>query len=376
MSSELKRVPLYNFHLQQSAKMGAFAGYSMPLSYAHGATQEHIHTRAHVSLFDVSHMGQIHVIGDDVGAFLEYLLPISVSSMPIASCKYTVMLNEQGGIIDDVILTKKDASRYHIVMNAACREKDTDHIKKIAQDFAVSILLEDNVLLAIQGPQSEEVLSLLTKEVSQLTFMQGMPLSYEGKELWINRSGYTGEDGFELSIASDHALSLVKKLYEHTELQCAGLGARDSLRLEAGLPLYGTDMTEDINPIEANLKFAIAKKRREQGGFVGSSAIMPFFIHDDSRVPLQVKQLRVGVRIEERTLIRSGAEIFSDEHSEHPIGWVSSGAITPSVDYPICFAYVPVAYSTVGTTLWTQRRDKRYRCSVTSSPFVLHNYKR
>ena len=376
MFSQLKTIPLYNFHLQQSAKMGDFAGYSMPLSYAQGSIQEHLYTRNYASLFDVSHMGQVHIIGNDSGAFLDYLLPISVSDMPVASCKYTVMLNEKGGIIDDVILTKKNISKYHLVINAACREKDLTHIKKAAQNFLVDIVLEDNVLLAIQGPKAESVLCHITKEVLQLTFMQGISVHYEDQELWINRSGYTGEDGFELSIPSKSALSLVTKLFENTEIKCAGLGARDSLRLEAGLPLYGTDMTDEINPIEANLKFTIAKKRRETGGFIGDAVVIPFFVNTDVSAILQAKKLRIGLRVEEKMSIRSGAKIFADETSVSPIGWVSSGAITPSVDYPICFAYVPLEYSSINTKVWAERRNKRYECTVTSLPFVAHNYKR
>lgn len=369
MSSTLHTVPLHDFHLQHCAKMGPFAGYTMPLSYARGSTQEHLHTREHASLFDVSHMGQIHITGDDVVGFLERLLPICVFEMPLASCKYTVMLNEAGGIIDDVILTRKNTADYHLVINAACKEKDIAHIHAIAQHYKVQITQEDKVLVALQGPKAESIVSQIWSEASTLMFMQGMELPYADTALWINRSGYTGEDGFEISASSKVAVDLVTQLTHNDVVACAGLASRDSLRLEAGLALYGNDMDETINPVEANLKFTVSKKRREHGGFVGDTVVCAAFSSEPCKI-------RIGLRIAERIPIRAGAKLFADKESREAIGWISSGAITPSVGYPICFGYVPYELRNKETIVWAERRENRYKAVVSVLPFVAHKYKK
>lgn len=375
----MKILYLEALHKQLGAKMGEFAGYNMPLLYNAGLIKEHIHTRTQAGLFDISHMGQFKIMGSDVEHFFNYLLPIYVDKLKVGKSRYTLLLNNQGGIIDDVILTKIGEQEYGLVVNATCLDKDYAHFLKALNKYKGITLeyLENRVLFALQGPDAESVLcdAIGNKHIQALTFMTGMPFTFQNTHAWINRSGYTGEDGFEISIDNEYAEPLFMALLKDPRVSPIGLGARNSLRLEAGLCLYGHDMNESTNPFEADLGFTISKKRlidnEDSIGFVGKYALRAF----DST---SIATLRVGIKPKGKAPIREDVLLYISEDvnpiKDNQIGHICSGGFSPTLNTPIAFAYVKTEYSKIGQVLWAHLRGKLIEVEVCELPFVPHNY--
>lgn len=368
----LKRTPLYDLHLKKGAKMVPFAGYQMPVQFSAGILKEHLHTREKAGLFDVSHMGQAFLKGKgsaDIGKVFEKLVPGNISGLKRGRLRYTVLLNGEGGILDDFMVTRfagADNTLY-IVVNAACKDGDFAYMsKRLAKDTDLEIL-ESRALLALQGPKAEDVLTGLWKGAADLSFMESAIAELEGHECYISRSGYTGEDGFEISAPATGAVALTETLLDHPDVAPIGLGARDSLRLEAGLCLYGHDIDETTSPVEANLVFTVAKPRREVGDFPGAERIL-------MELKEGPKRLRVGIRPLGRAPAREGAEIVDGD--ENPIGKVTSGGFAPSVGAPVAMGYVKTEFSQTGTQLGLVIRERVHEAEVTEMPFVKHRYKR
>jgi len=369
--SPLSLTPLHQLHVEKKAKLVAFCGYEMPVSYPMGVLNEHLHTRSNAGLFDVSHMGQVLIQGDNAAQKLEALLPLNLQDMPINQQVYTLLLNNLGGILDDLIITHWQENTFFLVVNAACKQKDIAYFKQ-ALDSSLEINeLSDRALLALQGPQAVEVLASLNPDVSQLVFMQGMHTELCGVECFITRSGYTGEDGFEISLPADRARQVADILLSADSVELIGLGARDSLRLEAGLCLYGQDMNESTTPSEASLNFAINKIRRSgearQGGFPGAEVVLP-------QIPAKVQKKRVGLLVQGRVPVRQGIEIESRDGCS--IGSVTSGGFAPSLNQPIAMAYIDKAHSSIDTTLVARVRGKAVAVKVVKMPFVPQRYYR
>ena len=362
--AEIKLSPINDLHLNYGARMVPFSGYSMPLQYKLGVKQEHIHTRTKAGLFDVSHMGQIRLNGDGVKKELESLVPGDIQSLSDGEMRYTLFLNKKGGILDDLIVT--DAGNHlFVVVNAACRHKD---IKFLRDNLRCDIEeLEDRALLALQGPVSETVLEMIAPGAADLKFMSSGGFSICGAECFITRSGYTGEDGFEISMPSKMAEEIAETILLHKDTELIGLGARDSLRLEAGLCLYGQDINEITTPVEANLGWTVGKRRRKEGGFPGFEIII-------RQLKDGVSSRRYGIRPDGRAPARAGTEIFDLEGKK--IGDISSGGFGPTVGAPIAMAYIDSRSIEIGSKVSVLVRDNLLPATIVALPFITPNYKR
>ena len=361
---EVQKTALYNYHKNLGAKFVSFAGYEMPIQYSEGIVKEHISTRTFAGFFDVSHMGQFFLEGDHTLAkALEKIIPADLASLKKNQSKYSFLLNEHGGIIDDLIITRTEKG-FCIILNAACKNNDIKHISTYLESNHKYSLNNNLSLIALQGPKSVEILENFITGVSNLKFMNGNNFMFDKANIYITRSGYTGEDGFEISIPNDKVENLIKILIDN-KVKPIGLGARDTLRLEAGLCLYGHDLNEEINPIEADLKWAIGKKRREEGGFNGWSKIKKIL---DNGSP----QIRVGILPEGKIIAREGAKIFSVENKE--IGNITSGTFGPSVNTPVAMGYIVSKFAEVGTKIKLEVRGKMYNARVSQLPFYKKSY--
>lgn len=362
---ETETLPLDAWHRARGARMVPFAGYHMPIQYE-GIIAEHLWTRAHAGLFDVSHMGQLLITGDGVDAALETLLPADVTGLGLNKMRYSLLLNEQGGILDDLMLTRQ-ADGFYMVVNGATKFEDLGHMREHLPDEITINNLDDSALLALQGPEAATALARIQPAVAELYFMEAGAFDLDGTPAWISRSGYTGEDGFEISIAAEAAERITTLLCAQPEVKPIGLGARDSLRLEAGLPLYGHDLDEETTPVAADLGFALSKRRREEGGFPGAERILA------ERASGSVLK-RVGLIVDGRQPVREGAAVLDDEGSE--VGRVTSGGFSPSLERPIAMAYVPLASAAPGARIKLSQRAKIFDAEVTAMPFVPHRYHR
>lgn len=369
-TSTLKTTALHRLHVELGAKMVPFAGYDMPVQYPLGVKNEHLHTRAAAGLFDVSHMGQIRLRGEGVVEALTALLPQDVAGLPLSRQRYTLMLNEQGGILDDLMLANR-GDDFLAVVNAACKADDFAWIRSHLPASVECELLSQQALLALQGPLARQVLGRHCEAADQLVFMDTAHTMIAGIPCWISCSGYTGEDGFEISLANEHAETVARALLADEEVEAIGLGARDSLRLEAGLCLYGHDMDADTNPVEAGLMWAIPKARRpdgpQAGGYVGADAVALAKSNG-------VARRRVILDIDGRAPVREGADIV-DGHGQG-IGAVCSGGFGPTVAGPIAMAYIDSGALEEGASLFAQVRGKSIPCQVRSASYVEQRYVR
>jgi aminomethyltransferase len=369
-SADLQKTPLHALHRELGARMVAFSGYEMPVNYGAGINAEHVHTRTAAALFDVSHMGQIRLQGADVAELLESLMPMDFQSLRVGQQRYGLFTNELGGVLDDLMVVRREQD-WLLVVNAACKAADTQHlITQIGQRCSVQAL-PHQALLALQGPQAEAALSALNPFVRSLVFMTGAAFTLVGIECFITRSGYTGEDGFEISLPAHRTEELARALLAQAEVKPAGLGARDTLRLEAGLCLYGLDMDERTTPIEAGLAWAIQKVRRlggeRHGGYPGAEVL-------DAQWLAGVSSRRVGLRGLERVPVRAGTVIT--DIGGHAIGRVTSGTLAPTVNEPIAMAYVPANHAQPHSEVYAQVRGKSLPMRVCAMPFVPHRYRR
>ena len=371
-TADLARTPLHALHLELGAKMVPFAGYDMPVQYPLGVLKEHLHCRDQAGLFDVSHMGQIILRGKDAALALESLVPVDIVDLPVGVQRYALFTDDNGGILDDLMVARLDAESLFLVVNAACKEQDLAHLRQhIGEQCEIESLFESRALLALQGPKAAAVLARLAPPVAGMTFMQFARVKLLGVDCYVSRSGYTGEDGFEISVPVGHAEPLARALLAEPEVQPIGLGARDSLRLEAGLCLYGHDMSSVTTPIEASLQWAISKARREggarAGGFPGAARIF-------AQQQQGVASKRVGLLPQERTPVREGAEIVDADGAV--IGQVSSGGFGPSLGAPAAMGYVESSHAELGSALWAMVRGKRVPLQVVRTPFVAQRYYR
>ena len=368
-STELKQTPLHALHLELGAKMVPFAGYSMPVQYPMGVMAEHLHTRAHAGLFDVSHMGQVILTPKhDMAALeagLEALMPVAVSGLAEGRQRYGMFTNAQGGILDDLMFANR-GDHLFMVVNAACKAEDIAHMQAHLADVAQVQPVSDRALLALQGPQAETALAALVPDVRAMRFMDVLSVDTLFGALWISRSGYTGEDGFEISVPATTVADFARLLLDRPEVAAIGLGARDSLRLEAGLCLYGHDIDTTTTPTAAGLAWTIAKRRREAGDFPGAARIL-------AEMAEGAPQRLVGLTLEGRLPAREGALIFAGDEA---VGRVTSGGFAPTVGAPIALGYVDAAHAAVGTDLVCQVRQHSLKARVTALPFVPHNYRR
>jgi aminomethyltransferase len=354
----LRQTPLHALHVACGARMVPFAGYEMPVQYPTGIIAEHLHTRARAGLFDVSHMGQV-VLHDITAAALEALVPGDLEALPEARMRYTLLLNDAGGIIDDLMAIRV-GGEFHLVVNAARKDVDVAHLR---EQCAVVELLDDRALLALQGPLAASVLARLAPGAETMPFLSCARVG----DLFITRSGYTGEDGFEISVAADRAVALAERLLAEPEVAPIGLGARDTLRLEAGLCLYGHDIDETTTPVAAGLAWTIGKRRRTEGGFPGAARILQELVDPPPR-------RRVGIRPDGRAPAREGSAIV--DTAGNLIGAVTSGGFGPSLNAPIAMGYVARPYSDPGTALSVVVRDVARPARVSPMPFVPTRYYR
>jgi len=365
--SNLKRTPLYDLHIEHGARMVPFAGYEMPVQYPTGIVKEHKHTRTAAGLFDVSHMGQASLHGDDASARLETLIPVDVIGLEPRRQRYALFTNDDGGILDDFMVTHA-GDHLFVVVNAACKEQDFAHLERHLDQVEVH---EDRALLALQGPKAAEVLTRFCPEAGELVFMQAADLSFKGVECFVTRSGYTGEDGFEISVPAEAAEKLARELLSNEEVAPIGLGARDSLRLEAGLCLYGHDIDSRTTPVEAALRWALSKARRpggeRAGGYPGASVI-------ERQLREGAARKRAGLVPQGRAPVREGVEIF--DRDGETAGVVTSGGFGPTVGHPIAMGYVNDSLAEPGTSLAVRLRGKELDIKVQALPFVKQNYYR
>ena len=364
-TSELRSLPLDAWHRAHGGRMVAFAGYDMPVQYD-GIIAEHLWTRAHAGLFDVSHMGQLLFSGADLDRALETLLPGDLLALKDGRLRYSMLLAEHGGIIDDLMATRR-GDHFYLVVNGATRDNDIDQFTRRLPRGVVFDHMKEQALLALQGPEAVAVLDALVPGVAELVFMQAALFRWQGKPLWISRSGYTGEDGFEISVASRDVAALADALTADERVRPIGLGARDSLRLEAGLPLYGHDLDLATTPVMADLNFAIGKRRRSEGGFAGAARIM-------GEIDGGAAQKRVGLLVDGKQPVREGALILDGEGND--IGRVTSGGHSPSLGRPIAMGYVATALAVPGTRLKLSQRGKLFEAEVAAMPFIPHRYHR
>jgi aminomethyltransferase len=365
MSETEQALPLDGWHRARGARMVEFAGYAMPIQYE-GIIAEHKWTRESAGLFDVSHMGQVIVAGAEAQRGLEALLPADLVLLKEAKPKYSLLLNDEGGIIDDLMVTRR-GDHFYLVVNGATKAGDIAHLEARLPRGAVLDHMKEQALLALQGPKAVDALARLVPDVAELTFMTAGAFRLDGATAWISRSGYTGEDGFEISVPARDVARIADLLCAEPEVKPIGLGARDSLRLEAGLPLYGHDLDQHTTPVEADLIFALSKRRRAEGGFPGWHRIAQELAEGPIRK-------RVGLLIEGRQPVREGALVLDGEGSE--VGKVTSGGFSPSRETPIAMAYVPLASAEEGAAITLESRGKLFTGTVTPMPFVPHRYKR
>jgi len=376
-TSSPKHTPLHALHLARGGKMVPFAGYDMPVQYTSGVMKEHLHTRASAGLFDVSHMGQIALHAksgriEDAAAALERLVPQDISKLAPGRQRYAQFTNERGGILDDLMVA--NFGKYLLlVVNAACKAADEAHLRAHLSETCIIEPLPDRALLALQGPKAESVLAKFCADVAAMRFMDVSPHRVDGIDCYVSRSGYTGEDGFEISVPSDKAEALAAALLDSSDVLPIGLGARDSLRLEAGLCLYGHDIDTTTTPVEAGLQWSIQKSRRNggarTGGFLGADVIL-------AQLEGGAPRRRVGLKPEGRAPVREGAKLFADSSSSEQIGAVTSGGFGPSIGAPIAMGYLPAPHAADGGTVFAELRGQRMPLRVTPMPFVPNTYKR
>jgi len=358
-------LPLDNWHRARGARMVPFAGYEMPIQYE-GIMAEHLWTRENAGLFDVSHMGQLLFHGPDIDRALETLLPGDLLALKDGRLRYSMLLAEDGGIIDDLMATRR-GDHFYLVVNGATKQGDIAEFENRLPRTIALDHMKEQALLALQGPRAVDVLEAIVPGVSELSFMQAGLFHWDGKPLWISRSGYTGEDGFEISVPANAAADLADAIAAHDLAKPIGLGARDSLRLEAGLPLYGHDLDTKTTPVMAGLTFAINKRRRAEGGFAGGMRILA----ELENGPIEK---RVGFEVDGRQPVREGALVLDGEGNE--VGKITSGGFSPSLQRPIAMGYVATHLSEPGTALKLEQRGKLFDARVTPMPFVPHRYHR
>lgn len=369
--SELNRTPLYDLHVSLGAKMVPFAGYEMPVQYAPGVMKEHLHTRSAAGLFDVSHMGQVRITAgslEEAALALETLVPVSVVGLAEGRQRYGIFTNDEGGILDDLMIANR-GDHLFLVVNASMKAQDIAHMQANLTGCAVTPIA-DRALLALQGPASEAALDALAPGAAAMRFMDVATLDWNGVELWVSRSGYSGEDGYEVSVPEAMATAFAEALLANDSVELIGLGARDSLRLEAGLCLYGNDIDTTTTPVEAAIEWAIQKVRRtggdRAGGFPGADRIL-------AELETGAARRRVGLLPEGRAPMRAETEIYAGETK---IGEVTSGGFAPSLERPISMGYVAIEHATTGTALEAEVRGKRMPVTVADMPFRPATYKR
>ena len=375
MAQALRKTPLYDLHRDLGAKLTEFAGYEMPVQYGLGILGEHQHTRAKAGLFDVSHMGQVILRGrsyTETALALEKLLPTDVLGLEVGRQRYGLLTTNSGGILDDLMFSNR-GDHIFIVLNAACKNSDIKHLKSLLEPEILVEEVLNRALIALQGPASETVLGELNPQVKNMKFMDVETLLVSGVECWISRSGYTGEDGFEISIPAADAELVTRSILSNENVEFIGLGARDSLRLEAGLCLYGHDINQATTPVEASLTWAIQKVRRANGeragGFIGSKIIL-------KQLDEGTERKRVGFLPQTRAPMREGVEVFETESSKDTIGKITSGGYGPTVGYPVAMGYIDSKYTHNKNNLFGELRGKRVPVKVSKIPFVPLNFKR
>lgn len=360
----LQKTALHALHQELGAKMVPFAGYDMPVQYPAGILSEHLHCRAEAGLFDVSHMGQVRLIGADAARALETLVPGDMQGLAQGRIRYTLFTDDAGGILDDLMASRTEDGLF-LVVNAACKAQDIAHLRKHLSNLCKIEVLEGQALLALQGPKAAAVLARFDARAAAMPFMSFAVLNLAGISVTASRSGYTGEDGYEISVANQDAQRLARLLLEQSEVKPVGLGARDSLRLEAGLCLYGSDIDKTTTPIEANLAWTIAKRRREQGGFPGAARIL-------AQLREGISRLRVGVQPLERAPARAHTEITDADGRK--IGEITSGGFGPSCDAPVAMGYVETQYAKIGTDVRLLVRGTPRPAKICALPFAAHRY--
>jgi len=367
----LSRTPLYNLHVELGAKIVPFAGYEMPVQYPTGIIKEHHHTRTQAGLFDVSHMGQVRLSGAGAAAALESLVPVDMVDLAVGNQRYALFTNEQGGILDDLMVANSGDHSLFVVVNAACKQQDLAHLQAHLADRCNVEELADRGLLALQGPAAGAVMARLAPETAQMVFMDHREVTLVGVACFISRSGYTGEDGFEISVPADQTEQLARLLLAQPEVAPIGLGARDSLRLEAGLCLYGHDIDTTTTPVEGSLLWALSKSRRRDGarpgGYPGAEVIF-------QQIAQGVTRKRVGLLPQGKMPVRDGAELV--DASGRPVGKVTSGGFGPTLGGPVAMGYVETALASIGTPLNAIVRDKPVPVEVAKTPFVPQRYYR
>lgn len=359
----LKQTALYDLHLELGAKMVPFAGYQMPLQYSKGIIHEHLHCRSHAGFFDISHMGQCLILGDSAASELERLTPSDICGLKSGRQKYTILTNSDGGIIDDIIITRID-SGFMIIVNAACKDKDFAYLKSHLSGRCDFEELPDHALFALQGPAAATVMQKYSADAAGLSFMQACESEINGIPCNISRSGYTGEDGFEISLANQYAEQLASLLLAEDEVEAVGLGARDTLRLEAGLSLYGHELNEAITPVEAGLQWVIKKSHNQ---FPGAEKIL-------NQLQNSTEKIRAGLVVESKIPVRDGCAIINNE--DQVIGHVTSGSFSPSLGKPVAMALLDHTSASLGNTLYAIVRDRKIPVTVTKLPFIPHRYHR
>jgi aminomethyltransferase len=363
--------PLYGLHVELGAKMVPFAGYAMPVQYPTGIIKEHTHTRTQAGLFDVSHMGQVRLSGPDAAAALETLVPVDIIDLPAGMQRYALFTNVAGGVMDDLMVANMGDGSLFVVVNAACKAQDIAHMQKHLAGRCNIEVLDERALLALQGPAAGAVMARLAPATADMIFMNFTTVTLAGVECYISRSGYTGEDGFEISVPADQAEVLARELLAQPEVLPIGLGARDSLRLEAGLCLYGHDLDVNTSPVESSLLWALSKVRRTDGerpgGYPGADVIL-------GQIASGVAKKRVGLRPNSRVPVREGAELV--DAAGRVVGVVTSGGFGPTLEAPVAMGYVETSLAQPGTALAAMVRGKPVPVEVVRTPFVAQRYYR
>lgn len=366
-NNDLLKTPLYSLHESLGGKMVPFAGYLMPVQYPLGVMGEHNHTREKAGLFDVSHMGQVVISGENADEWLETLVPGNIIDLKQDRIRYTMFTDDNGGILDDLMITRRENDIF-MVVNAGCKDEDIAHMRKSLPDHLELTELTDRALVALQGPMAAEVIARFANGADQMDFMSYAEVEICGAKCFISRCGYTGEDGHEISIPAGKAKEVCKVLLAEPEVEAIGLGARDSLRLEAGLCLYGHDITTKTTPIEGTLEWSIGKRRREEGGFPGADKILSQLKSGD------ITRKRVGILPTGRAPAREGTEILNAQGTV--IGVITSGGFGPTFGGPVAMGYVDLKYSAAQTPIFLQVRKKKLEAKVANMPFVPHKYYR
>jgi aminomethyltransferase len=368
--THLARTALHELHVELGARMVPFAGYSMPVQYRDGILKEHLHTRSQAGLFDVSHMGQVRLSGPNAAAALEALVPVDVLDLPVGQQRYALFTNDAGGVMDDLMVANF-GDFLLVVVNAACKQQDIAHMQERIGEHARIEVLVDRSLLAIQGPAASKVMARLAPQLEKMVFMAVATVRLAGVQCMVSRSGYTGEDGYEISVPSTSAMDLACELLRHPEVKAIGLGARDSLRLEAGLCLYGHDLDAETTPVESSLLWALSKSRRADGarpgGYPGAERIL-------AQIKEGVQRKRVGLLTKDRTPVRDGVEVMDE--SGQRVGTVTSGGFGPTLNAPVAMGYVQARLAQPGTVLHAVVRGRKVPMEVARTPFVPQRYYR